>query len=81
MVHEKNEWNIEVVPKADIEPAAPSAAGAAGNPQQMNAIALPEGLSFSHVRMSCARTCALLLPVIRDQRQRKSLAHSSSCML
>lgn len=50
VVHEKNEWNIEVVPKADIEPVAPSAAGGGGNPAQMNAIALPEGLSFSHVR-------------------------------
>jgi hypothetical protein len=49
VVHEKNEWQIEVVPAvpADAGPGAAAAAGS-GGVQQLNA--LPEGLSFSHVR-------------------------------
>ena len=56
VVHEKNEWQIEVVPAmpADAGPGAAVAAG--GGIQQLHA--LPEGLSFSHVRLM---TCTMLI--------------------
>jgi hypothetical protein len=55
VVHEDNEWHIEVVP-ADASPEAPMAAGSGSNSQPRTA--LPEGLSFSHVGNTIGRaTC------------------------